>query len=154
VKHGDDLFVKSKERQEYQHGWIVANVSCEPGIEHIEFSNGQIIRLGEDLGGLGDDLTRAQVFETVEQHLKKELAVRGKGIKALSLFFIDKVANYRVYNNDGTTSLGKIGEWFEQAYEEVRNKPLYRNVLNFDVNEVHDGYFSQDKQGRDKDTTG
>lgn len=154
VKHGDDLFVKSKERQEYQHGWIIANVSCEPGIEHVEFSNGQIVRLGEDLGGLGDDLMRAQVFETVEQHLKKELAVRGKGIKVLSLFFIDKVANYRIYNDDGTTSLGKIGKWFEQAYEEVRNKPLYRDVLNFDVKEVHDGYFSRDKQGRDKDTTG
>ena len=52
---------------------------------------------------------KAQVYETVEQHLKKERALKGKGIKVLSLFFIDRVANYRIYNEDGTTSLGKIG---------------------------------------------
>ena len=54
---------------------------------------------------------KAQVYETVEQHLKKERALKGKGIKVLSLFFIDRVANYRIYNADGTTSLGKIGQW-------------------------------------------
>ena len=60
---------------------------------------------------------KAQVYETVEQHLKKERALKGKGIKVLSLFFIDRVANYRIYNEDGTTSLGKIGQWFEEAYQ-------------------------------------
>ncbi len=154
IKQGDDLFLKSKERQEYQNRWIVTNISCEPGIEHVEFSNGQVVRLGEELGGLSDELMRAQVYETVEQHLKKELMVKGKGIKVLSLFFIDKVANYRIYNSDGSTTLGKIGQWFEDAYEEIRNKPLYRGVLDFDAAQVHNGYFSQDKKGVVKDTTG
>jgi type III restriction enzyme len=154
VKQGDDLFLKSKDRQEYQHGWIVANISCEPGFEYVEFSNGQVVRLGEELGGLGEELMRAQVFETVEQHLKKEHAVRGKGVKVLSLFFIDKVANYRVYHDDGTTSLGKIGKWFEEAYAELTQKPIYKGLLEFPVEKVHNGYFSQDKKGMVKDTTG
>ncbi len=154
VKQGDDLFLRSKERQEYQAGWIVANISCEPGMEHVEFSNGQMLRLGEELGGLDEELMKAQVYETVEQHLKKEMSVKGKSIKVLSLFFIDKVANYRVYNDDGTTSLGKIGEWFEDAYNELTKKPLYKGLLEFPVEKVHDGYFSQDRKGKAKDTTG
>ncbi len=154
AKKGDDLLLKSKDRQEYQHGWIVVNISCEPGFEYVEFSNGQVVRLGEELGGLGDDLMRAQVFETVEQHLKKEHAVRGKGVKVLSLFFIDKVANYRLYHDDGSTSLGKIGEWFEEAYKEITQKPMYKGLLEFPVEKVHNGYFSQDKKGLVKDTSG
>ena len=154
VKQGTDLFTASKERQEYQHGWIVANISCEPGIEHIEFSNGQLVRLGEQLGGLDGEVMRAQIYETVEQHLKKELAVKGKGIKVLSLFFIDKVSNYRQYHDDGTTSLGKLGQWFEEAYKELTQKPLYKGILDFPVEEVHNGYFSQDKKGLVKDTNG
>ena len=64
------------------------------------------------------------------------------------------MSNYRIYNDDGSTSLGKIGQWFEQAYEEIRNKPLFRGALNFDVGQVHNGYFSQDKSGVAKDTSG
>jgi len=154
VKQGDDLHLKSKERQEYKDGWIVANISCEPGFEYVEFSNGQVVRLGEELGGLGDELMRAQVYETVEQHLKKEHAVRGKGVKVLSLIFIDKVANYRIYHDDGTTRLGKIGEWFEEAYSELTKKPIYKGLLEFPVDKVHNGYFSQDKKGIAKDTSG
>ncbi len=76
---------------------------------------------------------KAQVYETVEQHLKKERALKGKGIKVLSLFFIDRVANYRIYNEDGTTSLGKIGLWFEEAYRELTAKPIYKGLIPFDV---------------------
>lgn len=154
VRQGDDLFMKSKYRQEYENGWMIANISCEPGIEYVEFANGQVVKLGEEIGGLGDELMRAQVYETVEQHLKKELAVKGKGIKVLSLLFIDKVKNYRVYGDDGSTSLGKIGVWFEEAYKELTQKSLYKGLLELPVEEVHDGYFSQDKKGKVKDTTG
>jgi type III restriction enzyme len=97
---------------------------------------------------------KAQVYETVEQHLKKERALKGKGIKVLSLFFIDRVANYRIYNDDGSTSLGKIGQWFEEAYRELTSKPIYKGLIAFDVSYVHNGYFSQDKQGHAKDTRG
>ncbi|NUU41572.1 type III restriction-modification system endonuclease [Tardiphaga robiniae] len=154
VKQGDDLFVKSDERDAYHDGYIVQNIDCTPGAEYIEFNQGRFLELGQEVGGLGEDVMKAQVWETVEQHLRKERALNGKGIKVLSLFFIDRVANYRVYNEDGSTSLGKIGRWFEEAYKELTAKPIYKGLIPFDVAEVHNGYFSQDKQGRAKDTRG
>src|SRR5688572_9768 len=154
VKQGDDLFVKSGQREAYRDGCIVQNIDCTPGFEYIEFNQGRFLELGQEVGGSGDDVMKAQVYEAVEQHLKKERALRGKGIKVLSLFFIDRVANYRVYNDDGTTSLGKIGQWFEEAYRELTAKPIYKGLIPFDVTEVHNGYFSQDKQGHAKDTRG
>jgi type III restriction enzyme len=154
VKQGDNLYVRSEERETYRDGYIVQNIDCTPGSEYVEFNQGRLLQLGQEIGGAGDDIMKAQVYETVEQHLKKERALKGKGIKVLSLFFIDRVANYRVYNEDGTTSLGKIGQWFEEAYRELSAKPLYKSLIPFDVSKVHDGYFSKDKQGRTKDTGG
>ena len=154
VKRGDDLYIKSGERYAYRDGYIVQNIDCTPESEYIGFNQGRFLELGQEVGGLGDDLMRAQVYETVEQHLKKERALKGKGIKVLSLFFIDRVANYRVYNQDGTTSLGKIGQWFEVAYRELTAKPIYKGLIPFYVAEVHNGYFSRDKDGHAKDTRG
>jgi type III restriction enzyme len=154
VKQGDDIYIKSGERDEYRDGYIVQNIDCTPGSEYVEFNQGRFLELGQEVGGLGDDIMKAQVYETVEQHLKKERALKGKGIKVLSLFFIDRVANYRIYNDDGTTSLGKIGQWFEEAYRELIAKPIYKGLIPFHVAEVHNGYFSQDKQGHAKDTRG
>lgn len=154
VKKGNDLFVKSEEREAYRNGYIVQNIDCTPGSEYLEFNQGRFLELGQETGGQADDIMKAQVYETVEQHLKKERALKGKGIKVLSLFFIDKVANYRIYNDDGTTSLGKIGRWFEEAYRELAAKPIYKGLVSFDVSELHNGYFSQDKQGHAKDTRG
>ncbi len=154
VKQGDDLFVKSGDRESYRNGYIVQNIDCTPGSEYIEFNQGRFLQLGQEIGGQADDIMKAQVYEAVEQHLKKERALKGHGIKVLSLFFIDRVANYRVYNDDGTTGLGKIGLWFEEAYRDLTAKPIYKGLIPFDVSAVHDGYFSQDKKGHAKDTRG
>jgi len=154
VKQGDDLFVKSEEREAYRNGYIVQNIDTTPGSEYVEFNQGRFLELGQEAGGQADDIMKAQVYETVEQHLKKERALKGKGIKVLSLFFIDRVANYRIYNDDGTTSLGKIGLWFEEAYRELTAKPIYKGLIAFEVSDLHNGYFSQDKQGHAKDTRG
>ena len=154
VKQGDDLFLKSGQRETYRDGYIVQNIDCSPGSEYLEFNQGLRLELGQSIGGLGDDVMRAQVFETVEQHLKKEQVLKGKGIKVLSLFFIDRVASYRIYNEDGTTSLGKNGQWFEEAYKKLIAKSIDKGLSPFDVSQVHNGYFSQDKQGRSKDTRG
>ncbi|MHC2722449.1 type III restriction-modification system endonuclease [Bradyrhizobium diazoefficiens] len=154
VKQGDDLYERSDQREAYRNGYIVQNIDCTPGSEYVEFNQGRFLELGQETGGLADDIMKAQVYETVEQHLKKERALKGKGIKVLSLFFIDRVANYRVYNEDGTTSLGKIGQWFEDAYKELTAKPIYKGLIPFDFAEVHNGYFSRDKQGHAKDTRG
>lgn len=154
VKQGDNLYMRSGELDAYRDGYIVRNIDCTPGSEYVEFNQGRFLELGQELGGLGEDIMKAQVYETVEQHLKKERALKGKGIKVLSLFFIDRVANYRIYNDDGSTSLGKIGRWFEEAYRELTSKPIYKGLIPFDVSDVHNGYFSQDRQGHAKDTRG
>ena len=126
VRQGDDLYAKSRERHAYRDGYIVQNIDCTPGTQYIEFNQGALLECGQEMGGAGDELLRAQVYETVEQHLKKERGLKGKGIKVLSLFFVDRVANYRVHNGDGTTSLGKIGRWFEEAYQTLTRKPMYK----------------------------
>ena len=122
------------------------NIDCTPGSNTSNSTQGRLLELGQQMGGVGDDIMKAQVHETVEQHLKKERALKGKGIKVLSLFFIDRVANYRVYNDDGTTALGKVGQWFEEAYRDLTAKPLYKGLIPFDVAELHNGYFSQDRK--------
>jgi len=82
-----------------------------------------------------------------------------KGIKVLSLFFIDKVANYRMYDEDGNPKKGKFVEYFEKAFNELINKPKYKELKekvykNLNIEQIHDGYFSADKKGRLKDTKG
>ena len=154
VKQGDDLYVKSGERESYRDGYIVQNIDCTPGAEYIEFNSKKHLELGNEMGGLGDDIMKAQVQGAIEQHLKKERAMRGKGIKVLSLFFIDKVANYRIYNDDGSTTLGKIGRWFEEAYKEISAEERYKEFTVADISKIHNGYFSRDKRGRAKDTSG
>ena len=154
VRQGDDLFVKSGEIERYRESYIVQNIDCTPGAEYLEFNQGKFLELGAEMGGMGDEIMKAQVRETVKQHLKKERALKGKGVKTLSLFFIDKVANYRVYHDDGTTGLGKIGRWFEAAFAELSKKPLYRGLIDHPIEQLHNGYFSRDRQGRAKDTNG
>jgi type III restriction enzyme len=154
VRQGDDLYQLSGEHFTYRQGFVVQNIDTTPGYEMIEFNQGQFLELGQEMGGTGQDVMKAMVYETVEQHLRKERALKGRGIKVLSLFCIDKVANYLIYNDDGTTSLGKIGLWFEEAYRELTAKPMYKGLIPFDAEQLHNGYFSQDKKGRAKDTRG
>jgi len=101
VKNGADLFTVSSERACYQDGFSVAEINAEPGNEFLRFNNGRILRLGEEIGGMRDDIWRVQTKHTLKRHLEKELQSRGRGIKVLSLFFIDRMANYRDYDNSG-----------------------------------------------------
>ena len=153
IKQGDDLYVKSGKREGYRNGYIVQNIDCTPGVEYLEFNQGHLLEIGQEIGGLGDEIMQAQIYETVERHLQKERSLTQKGIKVLSLFFINRVASYRVYNTDGSTALGKIGQWFEDAYRELTAKPIYNTFATEDISKIHNGYFSMDK-GRAKDTRG
>lgn len=154
VNLGDDLFQKSGELYFYRDGYVVQEISRAPRYSYIEFRNGQRADEGAHIGGAGDEIMKAQVYETVEQHLHKENALKSQGIKVLSLFFIDRVANYRVHHDDGSVELGKIGQWFEDAYAEITARPAYKGLIPFPAAEVHGGYFAQDKKGRAKDTRG
>ncbi|MBK8983386.1 MAG: hypothetical protein IPM38_13960 [Ignavibacteria bacterium] len=95
-----------------------------------------------------------QIKKTIEEHLKKERIYRTHGIKVLSLFFIDRVANYRSYDERGNPVKGKFAEWFEELYEQEILKPSYKDLLPFDTEDLHNGYFAQDKKGHIKDTSG
>jgi type III restriction enzyme len=152
VKHGLDLASKS-ERPDYAEGFVISNISAEPDFEHIEFANSTVVQLGEELGGMGEEVIKEQIRDTIEIHLRREKRLQREGIKVLSLFFIDRVANYRTYDEDGNPEKGRFAEWFEELYTELTNRPLYKGILPYSAEDVHNGYFSQDKKGL-KDTSG
>lgn len=153
VKPGDDLFLLSGQRELYE-GYTVDGIDCTPGYEHIEFGNTTEVTLGRAIGAVDENiLKKAQIRRTIEAHLDKELRYTEKGIKVLSLFFIDKVDKYR--HEDGTP--GIYATMFEECYQELIARPKYapiRDRFPADVSKVHNGYFSQDKKGRLKDTKG
>ncbi|WP_163323564.1 restriction endonuclease [Draconibacterium mangrovi] len=152
VKVGDDLYKKSKEREIYADGYIVEEIDAANNC--IALSNGNMLYKGEIQGGLTDEVMKFQIRKTIEEHLKKEKRLSGKGIKVLSLFFIDKVANYRQYDTTGNAIQGKFAEWFEEIYQEYVSKPAFKELNKFPVDKIHNGYFSQDKKGKVKDTSG
>ncbi|HKQ48602.1 MAG TPA: DEAD/DEAH box helicase family protein [Phycisphaerae bacterium] len=156
VKNGADLFSVSEERAAYRQGFEIAEINAEPGSEYIRFTSGRVMRLGEEIGGLRDDVWRAQIKHTIKKHLEKELQLRDRGVKVLSLFFIDRVANYRDYNGDGKPVMGKFAEAFEAALAEFAKEERYKGLPLFKhaVEKLHDGYFAQDKKGVLKDTRG
>jgi type III restriction enzyme len=156
VKQGADLHMLSNERACYAQGYSVAEINAEPGQEFVRFSNGQRLRLGQEVGGVREDVWRIQIRHTIKRHLDKELQVAGRGIKVLSLFFIDRVANYRDYDSSGQRVNGKFAEVFEAEIAEIAKEPVYAGIewLKQPVESLHNGYFAQDKKGVLKDTRG
>ena len=156
LKQGTDVSQQTN-RTGYD-GYIVTNICAERGLEHVEFANGKALELRQEEGGMGDEILKRQIRQTVEEHLKKEKKFKAQGVKVLSLFFIDQVANYRWYDDEGNPQKGKLAQWFEEVFQELSKKPIYKDLLPFSVDELHDGYFSADKKkGRIvalKDTSG
>lgn len=153
VKQSYDLYALSDEREVYRNGFEVLDISCEPGNEFIDFTAGRLY-LGDERGGIKDELVEIQIRNTIKKHLDKELQLKQKGIKVLSLFFVDKVANYRKYDEEGKPVKGQFAEWFEKHYTELIQLPQYKDLDIFPVEKLHDGYFSTDKKGIYKDTNG
>ena len=156
VKQGADLLTVSGERAIYQDGFEVAEINAEPGNEYLRFANGRTLRLGEEIGGLREDVWRTQIRHTVRKHLEKELQVRERGLKVLSLFFIDRVANYRDYGADGQPVPGKVATTFEAVLAELAADGRYGGLewLKEPAHRLHNGYFAQDRKGVPKDTRG
>lgn len=155
VTRGDDLLVRSKGRDEYRDGYLVDDILFEPGHEALELTSGTSIGLGAFSGPEVDAVQRLQVRNTIKHHLDRDLRLRSKGIKVLSLFFLDAVADYRRYAPDGSDSLGPIGEVFEEELAALLGKPRYSGLVAVeDIPRMHDGYFSQDNAGRARDSRG
>ncbi len=152
VETGNDLYQLSNEREVYRSGFVVNSIDTVG--QFLTFSNGQTVFAGESQGGLTDVMMKTQIRKTIEEHLKKEKQLNRLAIKVLSLFFIDRVANYRQYDLAGNPKKGKFAEWFEEIYGEYISKPTFKELDKFGVEETHKGYFSQDKKGTLKDTSG
>ncbi len=149
AKIGDDLYKLSKNWDIYKEGYVINELDADNGF--IEFSSGKIVYKGQAVGGLTDQILKEMVDATVENHFKKEKDLRSKGIKVLSIFFIDRVANYRSYDDQGNATKGKYAVWFEESFAKWKNMQAYRGLFSYSAEEVHNGYFSQDK-GKLKDT--
>jgi type III restriction enzyme len=154
VKRGADLFALSNERANYSIGFEVAEICAEPDNEFIQFSNRRVLRLGEEAGGMREDVWRVQIKHTIKRHLEKALQVRDRGIKVLSLFFIDRVANYHDYDPAGQCVKGKFAEALEVELAELAREERYQSLgwLKQPIARLHGGYFAQDKKGVFKDT--
>ena len=151
---GDDLYYVSQEMEQYK-GYTISEIDPLRGT--VTFTNGEVISTGDIVGDISEkDMRRIQIRETILSHFEKEEKLFDKGIKCLSLFFIDEVAKYRQYDENGDEVLGEYGKMFEQEYINVLNEYVtlldtpYQRYLKStcsDVEEVHKGYFSIDKKG-------
>ena len=161
VKQGSDLSEKLSGNRAIYEGYIVDEIYCEKGEEYVSFTmKPEILRIGRAVGDIDDTAVKEQqIRKTIEEHLNKELILSSKGVKVLSLFFIDRVANYRYYDDDGNAHHGKYAELFEKHYKELIQRPKYKKlidagIISDDETVVHNGYFSVDKKGVFKDTNG
>lgn len=143
-----DLYKLSNKREQYRE-LLVSTINFADG--EIELSDGTTLHLGETQGALTDQIMKIQIRKTVEEHFVKESKLKADGVKVLSLFFIDRVANYRDYDSAGSVVKGKFSHWFEEAYNFYKNK--YPSTLGYEVETVHNGYFAQDKTGRYRDSS-
>lgn len=150
VKNGDDLFDKSGGVASYANGYVVNMIDSIEGF--IEFSGGTILYEGQPQGALNDEIQKEMIKATIQNHLKKERELNPLGIKVLSVFFIDKVANYREYDGSGQSIKGQFAVWFEELLTKELQNPRYKDLYSYQVADMHDGYFSQDKKGKLKDS--
>ena len=155
VKIGDNLYDYSNGLEEYKEGFVVKSIDGRD--DSVEFLNGVKLFAGDVIGKVDEDqLRRIQIRETILSHIQRERQLFYKGIKVLSLFFIDEVANYREYDAAGQPVNGKYATMFEEEYEDiVGNLQLsigdddYIKYLNsISAERTHAGYFSVDKKGK------
>lgn len=158
VSVDDDLFALSKNMEQYR-GYHINEI--DPIRKTVSFTNGVVINVGEVVGDVSEkDMRRVQIRETIRSHFEKEKELYSKGIKCLSLFFIDEVAKYRKYDEDGNEINSEYGEIFEQEYISILNEyltlfntPYEQYLRGIDVHQTHAGYFSIDKRGRKVDSS-
>lgn len=155
---GFDLYAQSGEMAEYAHNFVVTSIDGREGT--VTFLNGETLHEGEALGEVTEDaMRRMQIRETIKSHLERERQLFAKGIKVLSLFFIDKVEHYRVYGADGAER-GRFAEMFEEEYvravselqPQLTDEAYMRYLSQQHVARTHNGYFAQDKKGKLIDT--
>ena len=149
----DNLYHISLGMEQYK-GYTISEIDPLRGT--VTFTNGEVIHTGDVVGDVSEtDMRRIQIRETILSHFEKEEKLFNLGIKTLSLFFIDEVAKYRQYDEDGNEMLGEYGQMFEEEYFHILNSYLtledtpyqqYLRQMCSDPAAVHKGYFSIDKK--------
>ena len=155
VKIGDNLYDYSGGLEEYRNGFVVKQIDGRD--DSVEFLNGIKIFAGDVIGAVDEDqLRRIQIRETILSHIQREHQLFYKGIKVLSLFFIDEVANYREYDAAGQPVNGKYAAMFEEEYEDIigsmqlaiGDDEYLRYLQAISASKTHAGYFSVDGKGK------
>lgn len=155
VVKGDDLHALSNEMPQYSDRWTVTEIDART--DTVTLANGLELKAGTATGDVtADDKRRLQIREAINAHLERERILFDRGVKVLTLFFIDEVAKYRVYDDAGARMTGEYAALFEAEYTTLRDEALelyatpgdpYAAYLRRDEpGDVHDGYFSIDKR--------
>lgn len=155
VKTGDKL--EDKTNRSLYSEYVISSLNYDPDNKEVTFENDINLKVGESIGDINNDEVKyQQIKATIKAHLDRELSLVEKDIKVLSLFFIDEVKNYQIYNDDKTVSKGKYQIMFEQAYNELISKSKYKPLLNskirniLDVDRVKGAYFAEDAKNKGK----
>ncbi len=155
VKIGDNLYDYSNGLEEYKNGFVVKFIDGRN--DSVEFLNGVKIFAGDVIGKVDEDqLRRIQIRETILSHIQRERQLFYKGIKVLSLFFIDEVANYREYDAAGQPVNGKYAAMFEEEYKDIIGNlqlsigedDYIKYLDSIEASKTHAGYFSVDSKGK------
>lgn len=155
VSEGYNLYDNSGQMEEYKEGFVVCRIDGRD--DSVEFINGIKLYAGDVIGKVSEDqLRRIQIRETILSHIGRERELFYKGIKVLSLFFIDEVAKYKQYDAAGQPMNGSYADMFEEEYRDVvehlqigMGEDEYIKYLSeIPAEKTHAGYFSIDKKGK------
>ena len=155
VSEGYNLYDNSGQMEEYKEGFVVSRIDGRD--DSVEFINGIKLFAGDVIGKVSEDqLRRIQIRETILSHIQRERELFYKGIKVLSLFFIDEVAKYKQYDAAGQPMNGSYADMFEEEYKDVisnlqigMGEDDYMKYLSaISADKTHAGYFSIDKKGK------
>lgn len=151
---GFNLYDNSGELPEYKDGFVVKSIDGRD--DSVEFINGIKIYAGDVIGKVSEEqLRRIQIRETILSHIDRERQLFYKGIKVLSLFFIDEVAHYKMYDEAGNPQNGVYAQMFEEEYQniignmqrELGDDEYMKYLEAIPADKTHAGYFSIDKKG-------
>ncbi len=155
VSEGYNLYDNSGSMEEYKQGFVVSRIDGRD--DSVEFLNGIKIYTGDVIGKVSEDqLRRIQIRETILSHIQRERELFYKGIKVLSLFFIDEVAKYRVYDEAGQATDGIYAQMFVEEYNDIIGSlqigigedDYMKYLQSIPAEKTHAGYFSIDKKGK------
>ncbi|MBQ7265674.1 MAG: DEAD/DEAH box helicase family protein [Firmicutes bacterium] len=155
ANEGFNLYEQSGNLEEYKKGFVVSRIDARD--DHVEFINGTKLYLGDVVGSVDEEqIRRIQIHETIISHIERERQLFHKGIKVLSLFFIDEVAKYKQYDESGQAVNGVYADMFEEEYKavlenyqiEINDYEYVRYLKSISAESTHAGYFSVDKKGK------